>query len=133
MNAHYFPGRGGDVCRIHGGAAKQVREKAAVRARADEPAAQATGIAHKLQRHGYGMVKNPKASSLEESHGPLRAGKIQGAKEWGAQQVRAERRQRRRLGDLGQMGQRVGQVVPQTIDGPRWPRIFLTWSATQAS
>jgi hypothetical protein len=34
-----------------------------------------------------------------------------------------ERRLRRRLGDLGQMGQRVGQIVSPVDDGPRCPEL----------
>jgi hypothetical protein len=44
---------------------------------------------HKLQRHGYGLVKNPEGFILDDAYGPLRAGEIERAKEWGAQLVRA--------------------------------------------
>ena len=47
------------------------------------------GIAHKLQRHGYGLVKNPEGFILDDAYGPLRAGEIERAKEWGARLVRA--------------------------------------------
>jgi DivIVA domain-containing protein len=47
------------------------------------------GIAHRLQRHGYYLVKNPEGFVLNEAHGPLHAGEIERAKEWGAQLVRA--------------------------------------------
>ncbi len=46
------------------------------------------GIAHKLQGHGYGLVKNPEGFILDDAYGPVRAGEIQRAKEWGAQLVR---------------------------------------------
>ena len=47
------------------------------------------GIAHTLQGHGYGLVKNPEGFILDDAYGPLRAGEIERAKEWGAQLVRA--------------------------------------------
>jgi hypothetical protein len=34
-------------------------------------------------------VKNPEGFALDEAHGPLHAGEIERAKEWGAQLVRA--------------------------------------------
>jgi hypothetical protein len=47
------------------------------------------GIAHKLQGHGYGLVKNPEGFILDDAFGPLLAGEIERAKEWGAQLVQA--------------------------------------------
>jgi DivIVA domain-containing protein len=49
----------------------------------------AYGIAHRVQRHGYYLVKSPEGFILDEAHGPLHAGEIERAKEWGAQLVRA--------------------------------------------
>jgi hypothetical protein len=47
------------------------------------------GIAHELQGHGYGLVKNPEGFILDDAYGPLRAGEIERAKAWGAQLMRA--------------------------------------------
>jgi hypothetical protein len=46
------------------------------------------GIARKLRRHGYELVKNAEGFILDDAYGPLRAGEIERAKEWGAQVVR---------------------------------------------
>ena len=46
------------------------------------------GIARKLHGHGYELVKNPEGFILDDAYGPLRAGEIERAKEWGAQVVR---------------------------------------------
>jgi hypothetical protein len=46
------------------------------------------GIARKLRRHGYELVKNAEGFILDEAYGPLHAGEIERAKEWGAQLVR---------------------------------------------
>jgi hypothetical protein len=44
------------------------------------------GIARKLRRHGY-VVRNAEGFILDEVYGPLHAGEIERAKEWGAQVV----------------------------------------------
>ena len=49
----------------------------------------AYGIAHRLHKHGYYLVKNPEGFVVDEAHGPLRTGEIERAKEWGTQLVRA--------------------------------------------
>jgi HSP20 family molecular chaperone IbpA len=49
----------------------------------------AYGIAHRLHKHGYYLVKNPEGFVVDEAHGPLREGEIERAKDWGAQLVRA--------------------------------------------
>jgi hypothetical protein len=48
----------------------------------------AYGIAHRLHKHGYYVVKNPEGFIVDEAHGPLRTGEIERAREWGAQLVR---------------------------------------------
>ena len=48
----------------------------------------AHGIARRLRRHGYDLVSDPEGFVVEDSHGPLRAGEIERAKQWGAQLVR---------------------------------------------
>ena len=47
------------------------------------------GIAHKLHGQGSYLVKNPEGFVLAEACGPLHAGEIERAKEWGPQLVRA--------------------------------------------
>lgn len=47
----------------------------------------AYGIAHRLHKHGYFLVKNPEGFIVDEAHGPLRTGEIERAKEWGTQLV----------------------------------------------
>ncbi|HKX16362.1 MAG TPA: flavodoxin domain-containing protein [Propionibacteriaceae bacterium] len=47
------------------------------------------GIARKLRKHCYDLVKNPEGFILDEPYGPLCAGEIERAKAWGAQLVRA--------------------------------------------
>jgi hypothetical protein len=76
------------------------------------------GIADKLQGHGYGLVKNPEGFILEEAHGPLHAGEIERAKEWGAQLVRASVGKNGRLLDLGQVGDQQRVVPPVDGDCP---------------
>ena len=49
----------------------------------------AYGIARRLQKHGYFLVKNPEGFVVDDAHGPLRAGEIERAKEWGAELVSA--------------------------------------------
>jgi HSP20 family protein len=49
----------------------------------------AHGIARRLRKHGYHLVSDPEGFVVEEAHGPLRAGEIERAKEWGAQLVQA--------------------------------------------
>ena len=45
-------------------------------------------ISRKLRGRGYVLLKNPKGFILDDAYGPLRAGEIERAKEWGAQLVR---------------------------------------------
>jgi hypothetical protein len=49
----------------------------------------ARGIARRLHRHGYQLVSDPEGFVVDDAYGPLRAGEIDRAKEWGAQLVRA--------------------------------------------
>jgi Flavodoxin len=49
----------------------------------------ARGIARRLRKHGYRLVSDPEGFVVGDSYGPLRAGEIERAKEWGAQLVRA--------------------------------------------
>ena len=46
------------------------------------------GIARKLRGHGYELVTTAEGFILDGAFGPLRAGEIERAKEWGAQVVR---------------------------------------------
>jgi hypothetical protein len=48
----------------------------------------AHGIARRLRRHGYDLVSDPEGFVVDDSYGPLRAGEIERAKQWGAQLVR---------------------------------------------
>ena len=48
----------------------------------------AHGIARRLRRHGYQSAAEPEGFVVDESYGPLRAGEIERAKEWGARLVR---------------------------------------------
>ena len=49
----------------------------------------ARGIARRLRKHGYNLVSDPEGFVVDDAYGPLRAGEIERAKEWGAQLVRA--------------------------------------------
>jgi hypothetical protein len=49
----------------------------------------ARGIARRLRKHGYHLVADPEGFVLDDAYGPMRAGEIDRAKEWGAQLVRA--------------------------------------------
>jgi hypothetical protein len=49
----------------------------------------AHGIARRLRRHGYQLVNDPEGFVVEDTYGPLRAGEIERAKQWGAQLVQA--------------------------------------------
>jgi Flavodoxin len=49
----------------------------------------ARAIARRLRKHGYQLVSAPEGFVVDDAYGPLRAGEIERAKEWGAQLVRA--------------------------------------------
>jgi Flavodoxin len=49
----------------------------------------ARGIARRLRSHGYQLVSDPEGFVVDDAYGPLRAGEIDRAKEWGAQLVSA--------------------------------------------
>jgi hypothetical protein len=49
----------------------------------------AHGIARRLRKHGYHLVNDPQGFVVDDAHGPLRAGEIERAKQWGAQLVQA--------------------------------------------
>jgi hypothetical protein len=49
----------------------------------------ARGIARRLRRYGYYLVSDPEGFIVDDAYGPLRAGEIERAKQWGAQLVRA--------------------------------------------
>jgi hypothetical protein len=49
----------------------------------------ARGIARRLRRHGYHLVSDPEGFVVDDAYGPLRAGEIERAKEWGAQLISA--------------------------------------------
>jgi hypothetical protein len=49
----------------------------------------ARGIARRLRKHGYDLVGEPEGFVLDDAYGPMRAGEIERAKQWGAQLVRA--------------------------------------------
>ena len=49
----------------------------------------ARGIARRLRNHGYHLVRDPEGFVVEDAYGPLRAGEIDRAKQWGAQLVAA--------------------------------------------
>ncbi len=52
----------------------------------------ARGIARRLRKHGYDLVSDPEGFVVEDAYGPLRAGELERAKQWGAQLVRATTR-----------------------------------------
>jgi hypothetical protein len=45
----------------------------------------AKGIARRLHRHGYHLVSEPEGFVVDDAAGPLRAGEIERARQWGAQ------------------------------------------------
>lgn len=49
----------------------------------------ARGIARRLRKHGYDLLKDPQGFVVEDAHGPLRAGEVERAKQWGAELVQA--------------------------------------------
>ena len=49
----------------------------------------ARGIARRLRKHGYHLVRDPEGFVVEDAYGPLRAGETDRAKQWGAQLVPA--------------------------------------------
>jgi hypothetical protein len=46
-------------------------------------------IVRRLRKHGYHLVSDPEGFVVEDAYGPLRAGEIDRAKQWGAQIVPA--------------------------------------------
>ena len=52
----------------------------------------AHGIARRLRKHGYHLVSDPEGFVVEDADGPLRAGELERAKQWGVQLVRASTR-----------------------------------------
>jgi Flavodoxin len=55
----------------------------------------AHGIARRLRKHGYDLVSEPEGFVLDDAYGPMRAGEIERAKQWGAQLVAARVRSSR--------------------------------------
>jgi Flavodoxin len=49
----------------------------------------ARGIARRLHKHGYDLLNDPEGFVVEDAHGPLRAGEVERAKQWGAELVQA--------------------------------------------
>jgi Flavodoxin len=49
----------------------------------------ARGISRRLRKHGYDLLKDPEGFVVEDAHGPLRAGEVERAKQWGAELVQA--------------------------------------------
>src|SRR4029453_10810982 len=49
----------------------------------------ARGIARRLRKHGYNLLNDPEGFVVEDAHGPLRAGEVERAKQWGAEVVQA--------------------------------------------
>lgn len=45
--------------------------------------AAAKGIGHRLTRHGYRLVADPESFTVDDSHGPLHAGELERARDWG--------------------------------------------------
>ena len=43
----------------------------------------AKGIAQRLSRHGYKLVSDPESFIVDDSPGPLHAGELERAREWG--------------------------------------------------
>ena len=52
----------------------------------------ARGVARRLRKHGYHLVSDPEGFVVDDAYGPLRAGELERAKQWGAQLVRATTR-----------------------------------------
>jgi hypothetical protein len=52
----------------------------------------ARGVARRLRKHGYDLVSDPEGFVVDDAYGPLRAGELERAKQWGAQLVRATTR-----------------------------------------
>jgi Flavodoxin len=52
----------------------------------------ARGVARRLRKHGYHLVSDPEGFVVEDAYGPLRAGELERAKQWGAQLARATTR-----------------------------------------
>jgi hypothetical protein len=46
-------------------------------------------IARRLRKHGYQLVSRPEGFVVDDAYGPLQAGEIERAKQWGAQLVQA--------------------------------------------
>ena len=51
----------------------------------------ANGIARRLRKHGYHLVSDPEGFVVDDAYGPLRAGEIDRAKQWGAQLVQTSK------------------------------------------
>jgi hypothetical protein len=49
-------------------------------------------IARRLRKHGYALLSDPEGFVVEDAYGPLRAGELERAKQWGAQLVRTTTR-----------------------------------------
>src|SRR5512132_4435975 len=47
----------------------------------------ARGIARRLRKHGYQLVTDPEGFIVDDAYGPMRAGEVERAKQWGAQLV----------------------------------------------
>jgi hypothetical protein len=43
----------------------------------------AKGIAKRLRRHGYELVAEPESFVVDDTHGPLHAGELERARQWG--------------------------------------------------
>ena len=74
-----------------------------------------------MQGHGYGLLKNPEGFILDDAYGPLRAGAIERAKEWGAQVVRTSVAN---LEGWAIWDRLVARVGPPVDDGPRGPEFL---------
>jgi hypothetical protein len=49
----------------------------------------ARGIVRRLRKHGYDLLNDPEGFVVQDAHGPLRAGEVERAKQWGAELVQA--------------------------------------------
>jgi hypothetical protein len=79
-------------------------------------------------------MKNPKGFILYDAYGPLRAGEIERAKEWGAERSWCGRASAKKT--AGRSGTNGTAGRADSLTSGRWspvPRTFLTWSAAQAS
>ena len=45
-----------------------------------------------MRKHGYQLVSDPEGFVVEDAYGPLRAGELERAKQWGAQLIQATTR-----------------------------------------